>query len=75
MDEGDRGGSLAEVPRGGEEQRSQKRYRPVLLDELLRRVQLLAELLHLLVVAETLLVVLVQLQALSDVAARRRAAV
>lgn len=45
-----------------------KVHRPVLIDELLCRIQLLAELLHLLVVAETLFVVLVELQTLPDVA-------
>ena len=41
------------------------------MNQLLCRVQLLAELFHLLVVAETLFVVLVQLQALSDVTAQQ----
>lgn len=47
-------------------------YQPALLNELFCRIQLLAELFHLFVVAETLFVILVQLQTLSDVAAQGR---
>lgn len=43
---------------------------PLHVNQLFCWIQLLAELLHLLVVAETLFVVLVQLQTLADVAAR-----
>lgn len=47
------------------------KHRPLHVNQLLCRVQLLAELFHLLVVAETLFVVLVQLQTLSDVTAQQ----
>lgn len=43
------------------------KHRPLHVNQLLCRVQLLAELFHLLVLAETIFVVLVQLQTLSDV--------
>lgn len=46
--------------------------RPLRLDQLLCWIQLLAQLLHLLVVAETFLVILVQLQTLADVAVEAR---
>lgn len=42
------------------------------MNQLLCRIQLLAELFHLLVVAETLLVILVQPQTLADVAAQKQ---
>lgn len=45
-------------------------YWPLFLNELFCWVKLLAELLHLLVVAETLFIILVELQTLSDVAAK-----
>lgn len=47
-------------------------HSPLLLYQLLCRVQLLAELLHLLVVAEAVLIVLVELQTLPDVTERRQ---
>lgn len=50
----------------------QPAYPPFHVNELLRRVKLLAELLHLLVVAETLFIVLVQLQTLSYMTAQQR---
>lgn len=57
---------------GGPCEPARQNHRPLHLDQLLCRIQLLAELLHLLVVAETLFVVLVQLQTLADVAAQRK---
>lgn len=45
-----------------------QKHQPLLLNQLLCWIQLFAELLHLLVVTETLFVILVKLQTLADVA-------